>query len=71
MNINLNLNEKEFDYLMTALANETCRLRDIWIIALEDDRTDINTNRANEIKQRIDTLNEIGCKLYHLQERKR
>lgn len=69
--MNINLNEKEVDYLLTALANETCRLRDIWIIALENNKTGINTNRADEIKQRIDTLNEIGCKLYHLQERKR
>lgn len=62
--INIDLNEKEVEYLLAALTNETSRLRDKWINALENNKTGVNTKYANNIKERMDILDTIWEKVY-------
>lgn len=62
--INIDLNEKEVEYLLAALTNETSRLRDKRINALENNKTGVNTKYANNIKERMDILDTIWEKVY-------
>lgn len=62
--INIDLNEKEVDYLLSALTNEISRLSKKRLNALENNKSGVNTEYANRIKERMDILDAICDKIY-------
>lgn len=62
--INVDLNEKEVEYLLDALANEISRLNERRINLIENDESGINSKFADRIKERIEILDAIWEKVY-------
>lgn len=62
--INIDLNEKEVEYLLDALANEISRLNERRINLIENNESGINSKFADRIKERIEILDAIWEKVY-------
>lgn len=62
--INIDLNEKEVEYLLAALTNEISRLDEKRINLIENNKSGINSKDADRIKERMEILDAICDKIY-------
>lgn len=62
--INIDLNEKEVEYLLAALTNEISRLNEKRINLIENNKSGINSKDADRIKERMEILDAICDKIY-------
>lgn len=62
--INIDLNEKEVEYLLAALTIEISRLNEKRINLIENNKSGINSKDADRIKERMEILDAIYDKIY-------